>query len=218
MTRARLFHLFTFLVATGALVLQAVLVWQGHSVLDESQRPDLATRLVRFVSYLTIWSNALVAWSTGTLAFGVDRDTRLWRALRLDAVVICVGGGVVHFFLLRPLLDLDGADRLADVLLHNVVPLLALVGWLWFGPRGRASRADLAPFLVLPVVWLLYTLLRGAFVDWYPYPFVDVVEHGYGVVLVNVLGITAFLVLFALAVIALDERLSQRDRTEEPVP
>lgn len=208
-TRARMFHLLTFLVVMTALVLQLVLVIQGGRVLDETSRPDLATRLVRFVSYLTIWSNALVAWSAGTLAFGLDRDTRWWRALRLDAIVICFGGGVVHFFFLRPLLDLHGADLVADKLLHTVVPLLAVIGWVWFGPRGRAGRADLVPFLVVPFVWLGYTLLRGAFVDWYPYPFLDVLEHGYGVVLLNVAGITCFLVGLAFLAFALDERLSR---------
>jgi len=36
-----------------------------------------------------------------------------------------------------------------------------------------------------PVVWLVYTLVRGAFVGWYPYPFVDVGSHGYGYVAVS---------------------------------
>ncbi len=214
MTRARLFHLLTFVVAMAALVLQLVLVAQGHKVLDESSRPDTATRVLRYFSYLTIWSNALVAWSAGTLAFGRDTDSRIWRALRLDAIVICFGGGVVHFFFLRPLLDLGGADLLADKLLHMVVPLLAVIGWVAFGPRGRATRADLLPFLVVPVVWLAYTLIRGAFVDWYPYPFIDVVEHGYGVVLLNALGISGFLVGIACLAIVLDRRLTPRDERE----
>ena len=214
MTRARLFHLLTFAVALVALVLQLVLVVQGHQVLDESSRPDAATRVLRFFSYLTIWSNALVAWSAGTLALGTDKDSRVWRALRLDAIVICFGGGVVHFFFLRPLLDLDGADLLADKLLHLVVPLLAVIGWVVFGPRGRAMRADLLPFLVVPVFWLVYTLVRGAFVDWYPYPFIDVVEHGYGVVLLNALGVSCFLVGLAYLAVAVDRRLTPSD--EDP--
>lgn len=208
MTRARWFHLLTFLVAAFAVVLQLVLVWQGHKVLDETNRPDTGTRLIRFCSYLTIWSNVLVAWSTYTLAFGLDRDSRVWRALRLDAVVICFGGGVVHFFFLRPLLDLDGADLLADKLLHLVVPVLAVIGWVLFGPRRRASVADIGPFLVVPVVWLAYTLVRGAFVDWYPYPFLDVDEHGYGVVALNALGVSALMLLLAWAAVRLDARLS----------
>lgn len=208
MPQARLFHALTFVVAVAALILQLVLVVQGHRVLDESSRPDTATRVVRYCSYLTIWSNALVAWSTATLASGIDRDSPVWRALRLDAVVICFGGGVVHFFFLRPILDLDGADLLADKLLHMVVPLLAVIGWVAFGPRERATRQDLAPFLVVPVAWLVYTLIRGAIVDWYPYPFIDVAEHGYGVVLLNALGISCFLVGMAFLAFALDRRLA----------
>ncbi len=206
-TWAPRFHLMTFVAAMVALILQLVLVAEGHAVLDESSRPDAATRILRYCSYLTIWSNALVAWSEGTLAFGRDRDTQVWRALRLDAVVICFGGGVVHFFFLRPLLDLDGADLLADKLLHLVVPLLAVAGWVLFGPRGRASRSDLVPFLVVPVGWLLCTLVRGALVDWYPYPFIDVGEHGYGVVLLNVLGVTALMLTFAVVAVVVDRRL-----------
>ncbi len=215
MSWARPFHFLTFVVALAALVLQLVLVAQGHAVLDESSRPDTATRILRYCSYLTIWSNALVAWTTGTLAFGRDTDSRIWRALRLDAVVICFGGGVVHFFFLRrPCSTWTGPISLADKLLHTVVPLLAVIGWVAFGPPGRASREDLVPFLVVPVVWLVYTLVRGAFVDWYPYPFIDVGEHGYAVVLLNALGISAFLVGLAFLAFGVDRRLSKGRSTD----
>lgn len=208
MNRARLFHLLTFLVAAFALILQLVLVVQGHRVLDEHNRPDAATRLVRYCSYLTIWANALVAWMAGTLAFGRDRDTRLWRALRADAVVLIALAGVVHFFFLRPLLDLHGWDLVADRTLHMVVPALGVAGWLAFGPRGRVATSDVGPFLALPVFWLLYTLVRGEIVEWYPYPFIDVNEHGYGVVLLNAAGISALMLAFAWAVVVLDRRLT----------
>jgi hypothetical protein len=115
----------------------------------------------------------------------------------------------VHFFFLRPLLDLGGWDLVEDRLLHIAVPVLALVGWVVFGPRGRAERRDLVPFLVLPVAWLVYTVVRGELVEWYPYPFVDVNEHGYGVVLLNCAAIAAAMVAAALGAIALDRRLAR---------
>lgn len=207
---ARWWHGLTFVVAAFGVVLQLVLVIQGRGVLDDSNPPDLATRLVRFASYLTIWSNVLVVWSTLTLALGTDRDTRVWRALRNDAVLVCLGGGIVHFFFLRPLLDLHGLSALADHLLHQVVPLLATIGWVVFGPRGRISRSDLVPFLVLPVFWCGYTIVRGAFVDWYPYPFVDVAQHGYGGVLLNGVGVAAFMTALFFLALWLDPRLSRR--------
>ena len=215
--RARAVHAATALVATFAVVLQLVLVVQGNRILDEVDPPDLGTRVVRFASYLTIWSNVLVAATTALLAIDPGRDGRVFRTLRLNGLVLVFGGGIVHFFFLRPLLDLDGADLLADRLLHTVVPLLAVVGWLVAGPRGQVRRADLGPFLVLPLLWIGYTLIRGAIVDWYPYPFIDVTEHGYAVVALNCLGVAALmLALFGLAA-ALDRRLLGSSVAEEPL-
>jgi hypothetical protein len=216
---ARAFHLVTFLVAAGAVVLQLVLVIQGGQHLDTDPEvataddPDLGTRLVRFCSYLTIWFNMLVAATSAVLAANAEPSGgRVFRALRLDAVVLAVGGGVVHWFLLRPLLDLDGADLLADKLLHIVVPVLCLAGWLIFGPRGLIAPRDVAAFLVVPVGWLVYTLVRGAFVDWYPYPFVDVDEHGLGRVLLTCVAIAAMMLLLAFAAMWLDRRLLGHSR------
>lgn len=204
---ARAFHGVTAVVAAFAVVLQLVLVIQGNAILDQTDPPGLATRVVRFFSYLTIWSNILVAVVALVLSAQPGRDGRLWRAIRLDAVVICFGGGIVHFFLLRPLLDLSGADQLADTLLHVVVPLFALIGWLAFGPRDRVGRADLGPFLVIPVFWLVYTLVRGGFVDWYPYPFIDAGELGYAVIAVNAVVISVLMLGLAVVALWLDPKL-----------
>ena len=113
----------------------------------------------------------------------------------------------MHYFFLRPLLDLQGWDLVADRLLHMAVPVLAVVGWLAHGPRGRVSTGDLGPFLALPVSWLAYTLVRGELVEWYPYPFIDVNEHGYGVVLLNCAGVSALMLVIAWAAVVLDRRL-----------
>ena len=94
--RTRAVHAATALVATIAVVLQLVLVAQGHAVLDETNRPDLSTRLVRFASYLTIWFNVLVAATTALLAVDPERAGRVFRILRLNGLVIV---GVAAFML-----------------------------------------------------------------------------------------------------------------------
>lgn len=203
---ARTVHLVTGLVAAAALVLQFVLVWQGHAVLDEQNAPGRATRVGRYFCYFTILSNLLVCVVSLRDARTSD-DARLWRVLRLNAVVGIVVTGVVHFFLLRPLLDLDGPDRLADHLLHLAVPTLAVLGWLVVGPRGRVAREDLLPSAIFPALYMVWTLAHGAWSGWYPYPFIDVGERGYPQVLLSALGVVALIATLSVAALALDRRL-----------
>jgi hypothetical protein len=201
MHRARAWHAVTAVVAITALVLQLVLVIQGGRVLDETEQPALGVRLARFVAYFTVQSNVLVALTAVQLARDPDRDGRAWRAVRLAAVIGITVTGVVHFLLLRPLLDLDGADYVADKLLHMAVPVLAVAGWTAFGPRPRIDARAVRFALCWPLAWLGLTLLVGGSTGWYPYPFLDHREdEGVAGVVTSSIGITGFfLLLFWLA-------------------
>jgi hypothetical protein len=199
--------LLTFVVATFAIVFQFVLVLRGDRVLDEVDAPGTGEHVRRFFFYFTIQSNIAVAWVTYLLARGRERDTRFFRVLRLDAVLGIAVTGVVHFVLLRPILDLHGASYWADKLLHMAVPALAVVGWLVFGPRGLVARSDVVPGLVWPVAYLVLIVVTGPIFDWYPYPFIDVAEHGLGIVLLNSLAITMLFLAIAYGLVWADRRL-----------
>ena len=207
----RAWHLVTVVVVGCALVLQLVLVVARVDPLLPQRESPLGTRLVEFFSYFTVLSNLLVLVTTAPLVRTVP-DSRLWRVLRLNAVVCIAVTGLVHWFVLRPLLDLHGASYAADKLLHVVSPLLAVGGWLLFGPRGQVGRAELLPSLLFPAAWVAYILAYGALSGWYPYPFLDVDTHGYGVVLLNVLGVAVLLLALSAAAIGLDRRLPGRTR------
>jgi hypothetical protein len=205
------------LVAIAALLLQLVLIIRGGRVLDETSQPELPVRLGRFVSYFTIQSNLLVAIVTTQLARDPLRDGPAWRVVRLSAVVGIFVTGVVHFVLLRPLLDLDGADWVADKLLHMVVPVLAVVGWAVFGPRPGIEVREVRLALVWPLAWLAWTLVIGRLSGWYPYPFLDHrEEHGtMGVVLTSA-AITVFFVLLLTLARYVDQRAQPAPQAWDP--
>jgi hypothetical protein len=193
---ARAWHLLTALVAAVALALQLVLVIDGGRVLEEAHPPSMALRLLRFVAYFTIQSNILVLVSTAVLVREPAYDGPRWRVLRTAAMTGIIVTGLVHWLLLRPLLDLHGADLVADKLLHLVVPILAVVGWLVFGPRPVMTWPASLRATVWPLAWLLVVLAQGSATGWYPYPFLDHREHGWDHVVVVCLGI--FILWFAL--------------------
>lgn len=60
-----------------------------------------------------------------------------------------------------------------------------------------------------PLLWLAFTLIRGAADGFYPYPFVDVSLHGYGQVLLNCLFVAVLFLALAAGATALDRRLSE---------
>jgi hypothetical protein len=213
--KARYWHLLTAVVVVTALVLQTVLVITGAAVMEEGAQPGLAVRLGRLVSYFTIQSNLLVAIAAYTLVRDPNRDGRWWRVIRLAGIVGITVTGLVHWFLLRGILDLHGANWMADKLLHVVVPVLALVGWVVFGPRPRVTGTVAWQALVWPFAYLAAILAIGAASGWYPYPFLDVGLHGYGRVLLAAAGITVlFFALFAGAHLA-DKRLAPAPRQEK---
>ena len=142
-------------MALAALGLQLVLVIKGGAILVDHDPPNLVERLLRYFAYFTIESNILVLVTTARLARDPAYDGPRWRVVRIAAVSGITVTGLVHWFLLRPLLHLDGADLVADKLLHLVVPILAVLGWLVFGPRPRIDWPACLRAAVWPLAWLV---------------------------------------------------------------
>ncbi|MCU1659233.1 MAG: hypothetical protein JWO57_3889 [Pseudonocardiales bacterium] len=154
----------------------------------------LAGRLLRLVSFFTIQSNILAGITSAQLARDPDRDGPVWRVLRLDALVGITVTGIVYSTVLARIHEPKGwQETSTNTVVHYIVPIMMVVGWLLFGPRPRIDARVVSWSLVFPVLWLGYTLVRGAITPWYPYPFVDVPSHGYGPVLLNALLVTLVL-------------------------
>ena len=62
-------------------------------------------------------------------------------------------------------------------------------GWPSVHGGGTSARAALWS-AVFPLCWLGFTLIRGAFGSWYPYPFIDVTKLGYGGAVLNCLWVS----------------------------
>ena len=211
-TAARFWHGATLGIGVFALVVQVILVVSGASVLVEEEPPTLGERIVRLAGYFTIQANVLVVAMAFTLVRNPARDGRVWRVFRLAAVVGITVTMIIHWFFLRPLLDLAGWSYLCDKLLHVVVPLLAVLGWLFFGPRPRVTIRVVLLGLIWPAAWLAYTLIRGVATGWYPYPFLNLDVLGGARVAIASVAITGLILVVSLLVWLVDQRLPVRFR------
>ncbi|CAM3559389.1 Pr6Pr family membrane protein [Smaragdicoccus niigatensis] len=205
----RVWHGLTAAAALIALSVQFVVMWRGDTAPDDSR----ADRVIHYFAYLTTWTVLIAGAMALTIAIGTDRDTAVWRALRLDSVVLPVVIGTVNFVMLRPLGDLHGLANLGDHLQHDVVPILALTGWIVFGPRGRAQFSDVGAFAIVPVVWVVFTFVSGAFSGWYPYPFIDVPKTGYLPAIIFCVVAASAMTLLAAGAVFVDRLVSSRPGT-----
>lgn len=193
--------------ATAALILAALVVQTVVIVTNPPNGVALPERLLRLVSFFTIQSNVLVAVTGLMLARDPHRDGAGWRVARLAGLVGATVTGIVYLTLLRGTQELRGWDVGTDIVFHYFCPAATVVGWALFGPRPRVSRRVVGLALLWPVGWLSYTLVHGAIRDWYPYPFIDVVQLGYARVAANAVGMTALMVAVASLYRWLDRRL-----------
>lgn len=163
-------------------------------------------RLIRVFSFFTVQSNLLSGVVSLLLAIRPHRDGRGFRALRLAALIGITVTGIVYSAVLAAVHEPHGAaETLVNDLLHYVVPIAMVLGWLLFGPRPRVDAATAGGALLFPLAWIGYTLVRGAIWHWYPYPFLDVTTHGYLRVAVNGVGVTVVLAV-VIALFALGDR------------
>ncbi|WP_426246381.1 Pr6Pr family membrane protein [Nocardioides sp. LHG3406-4] len=209
----RRLHAAVALLTFVALVYQLWLVVHGTAILAEgAARPELGTRIVRFFSYFTIQANLLVLVTSAAVAWGTDVSRGGWRAVRLSALTGITVTAVVHWFALRPILDLSGGPYVADKLVHVAVPLAAVAAWLLVGPHGLGGWGRVGGALVWPTAWLVYTLVRGGITGWYPYPFLDADDLGAWRTTVNCALVALLLAAVAAALLLADRRLSTAGR------
>jgi hypothetical protein len=230
--RSRVWFAVNAVVAWMGVLLQLVLSIGGFYPSTETvasrlgyANPDglagAVGRTMDYLSYFTIWSNILVAVvvtvlirrpSSGSVDADGVRDTPLLRVLRLDSLLMITITGLVYAVVLAPSSHLQGWQVVGNFFVHQATPVLTVVVWLIAGPRAWIRWSTFLPAMVIPVIWVGWTLLRGTVIDAYPYPFVDVVAHGYGTVLLNLLGVVALAFVVFCVLLGID-RLLGRGRT-----
>ncbi|MFW9078294.1 Pr6Pr family membrane protein [Pseudomonas sp. P2757] len=194
----------------AGLSIQLYLIFFARLSVDAS----LLGGLVSFFSYFTVLTNTLVAVVLTCAVTDRDSAARRWflqpwvsSGIAVSITVV----GLAYSLLLRHLWHPEGWQFIADELLHDVMPLLFLVYWWFCVPKGTLRLKHLPLWLIYPLVYFAYALLRGHLLGAYAYPFIDVAVLGYPQVFINAGGILVGFVLIALIVIGLDRWRTPRD-------
>lgn len=201
MRSAKLAALVVALVAWAGLVLQLAILADAIGIGMASWR---------FVGYFTILSNIGVALIATAIALG--RCNRLSGArARLMGLTAIVTVGIVYSLLLRSHWNPAGLQKLADMALHDVTPVLFALLWV-LTPHGELKWRDLGWALVPPALYLAYALGRGAIDGWYAYWFLNPATLTFAELAMSITGVVAVFAIVAAGAIALDRWMGKRGR------
>ena len=139
-------------------------------------------------SYFTILTNLLIAISVSVIL--IFPDTSLCRFFNRSSVQTGIAlyifiVALVYNTVLRGIITLNGWNLFVDTLLHVLVPILYVVFWHFFVRKGTLQFKHAFNWLIFPFAYLVYSLTRGAFYEWYPYPFLNVSELGVKKIIFN---------------------------------
>lgn len=215
--------LFVALRIVAALAIGAAIVGQIVTSLEywaSVGLTDISFRLTNFFSFFTIESNIL-ATVTLVMAVGLTllRNNPPWfSVLRAVATTFMVTTGIVYNLLLRNIELPQGATLdWSNEILHLWGPLYLLADWLFAPGRRRLEWKHIGTIVAFPIVWAVYTLVRGALTydpvldgGWYPYPFLnpETSANGYLSVSFYVILIAAVIGLVGAGVIRMSRMRS----------
>lgn len=183
----------------AALVLGVALVFQ---IVEKTVNNDMIAG--QYFSYFTILTTIIgigvLGWG-GVLGLTRVVDPVGYTVARMSVLTYAVVTAIVYNALLRGIPD-EGfvVSTWPGEIMHVWIPIVMLLDWLLSPGRPALRWTALRIVVIFPLVWIGFTLVRGALDGWYPYPFLEP-STGWLSVMAYVVGIAAFIVgLAALAI------------------
>ena len=204
------YRAFGALLGWSALVLQYVLVVTG------GQHPSVGAATLTFFGYFTITTNILVALAFTAPFLKPSSKVHIFfmrPAVRAAIALYILVVAVVYHVLLAHLLEPAGLALVADICLHTAIPILYILDWLVFAEKRPMLYREIPYWVIYPILYGAFTILRGLITDFYPYPFLNITDLGVVGVLINMLGFTAVYAVGGAFFVSLGKRVSQERTT-----
>ena len=136
-------------------------------------RNELA--IVEFFSSFSVLSNALAVIALGMLAVRPRlTSSPSFSVFRGGVTVYTSVTALLYAVPLIPKgIEAGYTEPWVDSTLHVVGPIALALDWLLNRPVVSIHQSAVGIWMIVPALYLAYTLIRGAIVDWYPHPFLD---------------------------------------------
>lgn len=191
-----------------AIVIPIRVVIEFNNIYGQFDTP--IARSLNVLLYFTNLSNILVAIVSILLVTNLNRNSHRFEVVQLSALVSIIVAGLVYWLVLAGDDKVEGIDVYTNFAVHTTVPIMFVLGWIFFVQHGNTTLKTIKFAVLFPVGWAIMAMIRGSLVDWYPYPFMDVRDIGYSTALINMTFVTIFFLALFFGVYLVDNKVLNR--------
>ncbi|MBI9010526.1 MAG: Pr6Pr family membrane protein [Tenericutes bacterium] len=153
--------------------------------------------------YFTILSNLVVTvyfW----LLFSLKQDKYEKFNKLLGGVTIYITvTGLVFVFILQSGFHQVGLDLLGSILCHYIIPILTVAFLIIYRKDYHFKFKDILVWMIFPLAYIGFVLIRGAFTSNYIYPFLELDSLGAVKFLLNVFALLFFFIALSIILVFL---------------
>lgn len=193
-----------YLIIACSLACWTTIIGQFILIIQNRVVP-IAETIARFFTFFTILTNILVAitftviWlqPKNRLTFFLKPNTQTAIAVYIFVV------GFVYNTILRFIWQPQGIQCLVDEMLHLIIPIVYIFYWYFKVEKSAVIWKNILGWLIYPIIYLIIIMIRGNYANYYPYPFVNVLELGIVKVAINAVSLTIFFGIVSLVFVGI---------------
>ncbi|MDD3113201.1 MAG: Pr6Pr family membrane protein [Candidatus Izemoplasmatales bacterium] len=177
--------------------------------------------LIRSLSYFTVQSNLFVLAIITIETLRKAPPGKLFMMVKTGVLMAIMTTFVIYHLVLWPTLSVTPEYDFPfhiDFLVHTFTPIMMLVDYFLFSPKGLLRTREIWAVLVIPVLYLLYinlyAALGGTFefageINRYPYYFLDIDRIGFWTSFGYISLLAGLLLIGGVGLYSLDWRLGK---------
>ncbi|PWS32354.1 Pr6Pr family membrane protein [Pedobacter paludis] len=174
---------------------------------------DYSATIKLFMSFFTVTTNIIIAICFATLWLFEESSLGKFfsKPKTLTAITVYISVvGLVYNAVLRGLVSPMGWARVADELLHVVDPLIFIAFWIFYVDKSKLEYRDAKLWMIYPLLYVIFIVIRGAIIGQYPYPFINVTDLGYPKAIINALVVVVIFYLLSIFLIFIGKKITEK--------
>lgn len=133
-------------------------------------------------------------------------NSPIWHAVHGAILLYISMTGLIYNILLASDMNAFGFNAVILFINHTVTPILFFLFWLIRQRHYVYSAKLIAPWLIYPIIYFIFSSIRGAATGEFRYPFLDFTTQNASRYAAGLAMVTAFFVLAAWIIISVNKR------------